>query len=68
MTNLPLVKAFFDEDSSTYSYVVADTITKICAIIDSVLDYDIVSAKTSTTQADKLIAYVKKQDLKIGGF
>ena len=65
MTNLPLVKAFFDEDSSTYSYVVADTMTKICAIIDSVLDYDIASAKTSTTQADKLIAYVKKHDLKV---
>lgn len=65
MKNIPHAKAFFDEDTSTYSYVVADTVTKACAIIDSVLDYDAASAKTSTIQADKLIDYVKAQNLQV---
>ncbi len=34
----PLVKDFFDENTNTFSYVVADLATLQCAIIDSVLD------------------------------
>lgn len=42
----PLVKRFFDENTNTFSYVVADLATRQCAIIDSVLDYDAASATT----------------------
>ena len=44
----PQVKAFFDQDTNTFSYVVTDPDTKVCAIIDSVLNYDAASASTST--------------------
>ena len=65
MAKHPLVQDFFDEATNTFSYVVSDPITKRCAIIDSVLDYDAASATTSTTQADRIIAYVKAQGLTV---
>lgn len=58
-----VVKAFFDEATFTVSYVVHDPATKQAAIIDSVLDYDPASGRTSTKSADALIAYVKTQAL-----
>lgn len=65
MVKHPLVQDFFDEATNTFSYVVSDPVTKRCAIIDSVLDYDPASATTSTTQADRIIAYVKAQALQV---
>jgi len=54
------VEAFFDKDTYTVTYVVADKETNICAIIDSVLDYDQASGRTSTTSADEVINYIKE--------
>ena len=65
MSNLPIVKDFFHEDTNTFSYIVRDPATKACAIIDSVLDYDPASASTSTIHADKIIAYIKEQGLTV---
>ena len=59
----PQVTAFFDEDTFTYSYLVKDPETNCCALIDSVLDFDPASGKTSTTRADELIAAVRDQGL-----
>ncbi|OBY75323.1 MBL fold metallo-hydrolase [Acinetobacter gyllenbergii] len=61
----PTVKAFFDEQSNTFSYVVHDPETKHCAIIDSVLDYDAASASTSTQHADEIITYIQSQALTV---
>lgn len=61
----PLVQAFFDQNTNTFSYVVTDPESKHCAIIDSVLDYDVASATTSTTSADKIIAYIQAENLKV---
>ena len=61
----PNVKAFFDEATFTISYVVSDPATKSAAIIDSVLDYDPASGRTSTLSADQVIAYVQAEDLTI---
>lgn len=61
----PQVKAFFDEDSNTFSYVVNDLETRYCAIIDSVLDYDAASATSSTRHADQIIDYIQNQALKV---
>lgn len=61
----PVVKAFFDENSNTFSYVVHDPETKHCAIIDSVLDYDAASASTSTQQADEIITYIESEALTV---
>ncbi|MCU4628179.1 MBL fold metallo-hydrolase [Acinetobacter variabilis] len=65
MTQQPNVKAFFDKNTNTFSYVVSDPQTAQCAIIDSVLDYDAASATTSTEHADQMIAYVKSQGLTV---
>lgn len=59
------IKEFFHQDTSTYSYVVTDSKTKCCAIIDSVLDYDAASGRTATVAADELVAYVKQQGLTV---
>jgi glyoxylase-like metal-dependent hydrolase (beta-lactamase superfamily II) len=54
------VEGFFDPKTWTVSYLVFDTETKQCALIDSVLDYDPKSGRTGTGSADKLIARVKE--------
>lgn len=61
----PHVEAFFDPATFTYSYVVSDPATQQCAIIDSVLDYDPASGRTSFASADRLIEYVREQSLTV---
>ena len=59
------IEAFFDPATFTYSYVVSDPATRRCAIVDSVLDYDPAAGRTSQQNADRLIAYVREQDLQV---
>ncbi len=59
------IQHFFDENTNTFSYVVSDPVTRQCAIIDSVLDYDPASATTSTIHADEIIAYIQKNELTV---
>jgi len=59
------VEAFFDPATFTYSYMVSDPATQRCAIVDSVLDYDPAAGRTSQQNADRLIAYVREQDLQV---
>ncbi|MCQ9377451.1 MBL fold metallo-hydrolase [Methyloversatilis sp. XJ19-49] len=54
------IEAFFDEATSTVSYIVLDRSTQACAIVDSVLDYDPKAGRTSTQSADRLIARVRE--------
>jgi glyoxylase-like metal-dependent hydrolase (beta-lactamase superfamily II) len=61
----PDVKAFFDTDTNTISYVVSDPASKQCAIIDSVLDYNANAATTSTASAEQIIDYVRQQGLTV---
>ena len=61
----PKIKAFFDYDSNTVSYVVIDLATKKAAIIDSVLDFDYASGMISYNHADMIIDYVTKQKLDV---
>lgn len=61
----PAVTSFFDPATYTYSYVVRDPNSQSCVIIDSVLDYDPASGRTATTGVDKLIAFVKEQQLSV---
>lgn len=58
--NPPDVTGFFDEATNTISYVVVDPQTQRCAIIDSLLDFDQASGRTSTESADRLIAMVRE--------
>lgn len=62
---VPQVQDFFDEATNTYSYVVIDSATKQCAIIDSVLNYDAASATTCTKGADAIIEFVQAHNLSV---
>jgi len=53
------VEAFYDEATSTISYLVLDRETNQCALIDSVLDYDPKSGRTCTASADRLVERVQ---------
>lgn len=59
------IKAFFDDATYTVSYVIFDPKTLSCAVIDSVLDYDPDSGRTSTTSADAIIAYIEAKTLRV---
>ena len=63
MTTSPVVKAFFDTDSNTISYVVSDPATAKAAIIDSVLDFNYASGTISYDHANEIIAYIKAEAL-----
>ncbi len=54
------VDGFFDATTWTVSYLVLDTATQQCALVDSVLDYDPKSGRTSHASADRLIARVRE--------
>lgn len=57
------VKAFFDQETNTVSYVVSDPDTGRAAVIDSVLNYDAPAGRTHTLSADKIIDFVQKESL-----
>jgi len=60
---VPVVKTFFDEPTFTATHVVHDPATMRAAIIDSVLDFDQPSGRTSTASAEAVVAYVREQGL-----
>ncbi|MDH3666810.1 MAG: MBL fold metallo-hydrolase [Paracoccaceae bacterium] len=59
----PHVTAFFDKATNTVSYVVKDPSSPACAIIDSVLDFDYNSGRTSLASADRIIEHVRSEGL-----
>lgn len=61
----PLVKAFFDTQSNTISYVVKDPTSLSCAVIDSVLDFDYAAGRIGHEGADKIIAYINDHGLRL---
>lgn len=61
----PVVHTFFDEATFTATHVVSDPSTGKAAVIDSVLDFDPASGRTSTTSADAVIAHVRDAGLEV---
>ncbi len=61
----PIVHGIFDPATWTVTYVVYEKEGGGCAIIDSVLDYDPKSGRTSTESADKVIAFVQEKKLSV---
>ena len=60
-----IVHGIFDKATWTVTYIVHSGVGSACAIIDSVLDYDPKSGRTSTTSADKVVAYVQANQLQV---
>jgi len=61
----PQVKGFFDKRTSSVQYVVSDPATKICAIVDPVLDFDEKSGATATVNADAILSYIRDNSLTV---
>ncbi len=62
-THQPSVTAFFDESTSTLSYVVADVESRVCAIIDPVLELEESSAEITTRGAEKILEHLRVNGL-----
>ncbi len=58
LAHKPEVQGFFDPDTNTISYVVADTNTKKCAVIDSVMDFELHGAEVFYDSADAMVQYI----------
>lgn len=64
-TSRPQVHGIFDPGTWTVTYIVYEMVGSACAIIDSVLDYDPKSGRTSHTSADQVIAFVRENKLQV---
>lgn len=61
----PEVFDFFDEKTNAASYIVKDPSSSKCAIIDSVLDFDVTSGTIKTDFADQLVQKIHDLDLEV---
>ena len=61
----PEVTGFFDEATNTVTFVVKDSASNACCIVDSVLDFDYSSGRTDTRSADAVIAHVREKGLSV---
>jgi glyoxylase-like metal-dependent hydrolase (beta-lactamase superfamily II) len=61
----PEIKAFFDNETNTFSYIVKDPSSHFCAIIDPVLNFDYASGAVSFEGAQKIIEYIKHHQLHV---
>jgi len=59
------VQPFLDEDSETFTYVVADNTTSYAVIIDPVLDFDYKSGRTDTHSAQAVLDWITRQKLSV---
>jgi len=60
-----VIRSFFDEDTFTVTHVISDPATAKASIVDSVLDFDPASGRTSFASADKVIDYIRSEGLEI---
>ena len=62
---MPQIRAFLDDSSETFSYVVFDQAGGHGVIIDPVLNFDYASGRTSTKLAQQQLDFVAEQQLTI---
>jgi glyoxylase-like metal-dependent hydrolase (beta-lactamase superfamily II) len=65
LTTKPQVTPFFDPATNTISYVVADSGSKACAVIDSVMDIDYAAGRISYHSAEKIIDFIRQHGLEL---
>ncbi|MEW6270902.1 MAG: MBL fold metallo-hydrolase [Thermodesulfobacteriota bacterium] len=61
----PRIQHFFDEATSTLTYVVHDAATRDAVVIDPVLDLDPKSGRTSWSSADAVARHVDRHGLRV---
>jgi glyoxylase-like metal-dependent hydrolase (beta-lactamase superfamily II) len=65
LTMKPEVSGFFDPQTHTISYLVKDPKSTACAVIDPVLDIDYAAGRISHGSADRMIAAIREQGLRL---
>ena len=63
--NRPRIQSFFDATTFTATHVVSCPVTRAAAVIDSVLDFDPKSGRTSSEAADKVLEYIHANHLQV---
>ena len=53
---------FFDADTFSWTYVVANPASRSCAVIDPVMGYDLDSGRVDTRGADRIVEFVSAND------
>lgn len=61
----PIVAGFFEKQTSSVQYIVADPETRKCAVIDPVLDFDSNSGTTATHSADELLEHIEQEQYQL---
>jgi glyoxylase-like metal-dependent hydrolase (beta-lactamase superfamily II) len=59
------IQAFYDEQTSTLTYVVFDPTSHDAVVIDPVLDYDPAGSVVSHTSVDRVIAFLREHQLEL---
>ena len=59
------IESFFDLATATVTHLVFDPVSHGAAVIDSVLDYDPKSGRTSHTSADRVLDYIRQRGLQL---
>lgn len=59
-TLIPDVRSYFDVKTNAACYILKDPKSNACAVVDSILDFDMASGTTHTAHADMLINEIKK--------
>lgn len=65
MDQHPDVRAFFDPQSNTISYLVKDPDSSACAVIDAVMQFDYASGRLTYDSADQIIADIEARALRL---
>lgn len=61
----PSVYGFFEDVTSTWQYIVVDEQRREAVVIDPVLDYNPVTGKVTTQNADKLLSFIHQHSLDV---
>ena len=59
-TLIPDVRSYFDVKTNAACYILKDPESNVCAVVDSILDFDMASGTTHTAHADMLVNEIKK--------
>lgn len=59
------IQEFYDEDTSTLSYVLFDTDTKDAVVIDPVWDFDASGGLLAETSIDRIMSFIGENNLKV---
>ena len=61
----PNVHGLFHKDTSTMTYIISDSASKDTIILDSVLDYNASSGRTSNTHGEAIVEYCTANELNV---